>query len=83
MREFTNIETFEAEKNIVVLDHLNTLHPASFNQILGLQEARQLGDRFEFPSTPKHGSLRNGADIESRFLFHPCLNNLIPDSINV
>jgi hypothetical protein len=83
MREFTNIETFEAEKIIVVLDHLNTLHPASFNQILGLQEARQLGDRFEFPFTPMHGSLRSGADIESRFLFHPYLINLIPDFINV
>jgi hypothetical protein len=82
MRDYTNnIETFEAEKIIVVLDHFNTL-PAPFNQILELQEARQLGDRFESPSTPKHGSLPNGAEIESRFLFHLCLNNFIPVSIH-
>ena len=82
MWEFSYIETFEAEKITVELDHLNTLHPAFFNQILGLQEARQLGDRFEYPTTPKYGSLCNGANTESRFLLHLCLNNLIPVSIH-
>jgi hypothetical protein len=41
---------------IIILDNLNTHTPAAFYLSFYPEEARKLANRFEFHSTPKHGS---------------------------
>ena len=42
-------------------------------------EAWRLAERFEWHSTPKHGSWRNVAEMELSVLARPCLDRRIPD----
>ena len=69
----------QAEKIVIVMDNLNTHSPVSFYQTFEPEEALRLSNRFEFHSTPKHGSWLNMAEIELGVLTRQCLNRRIPD----
>jgi len=57
----------------VVLDNLNTHFRGSFEQVLGVEVARQFLARIEFHYTPKHASWLNMAEIEIGILDRQCL----------
>jgi hypothetical protein len=63
----------------VVLDQLNTHHPAALYEVFEPQEAKRILDRLEFHYTPKHGSWLNMAEIEFSVLTRQCLDRRIPD----
>lgn len=67
----------DAEKVIVVMDHLNTHTPASFYEAFPAEEARRLTKRLEIHYTPKHGSWLNMSEIELSLLGRQCLSGRI------
>lgn len=72
-----------AEKIVLVLDNLNTHTNAAFYETFAPDEARRLGERFEFHFTPKHGSWLNMAEIEWSALVRQCLARRLPDLATV
>lgn len=64
MREVMEVHYPQAEKIVLVMDHLNTHSPASFYQVFEPAEARRLTEKLEIHYTPKHGSWLNIAEIE-------------------
>lgn len=69
----------QAEKNVMVMDNLNTHSPISFYETFEPDEARHLASSFEFHYTPKHGSWLNIAEIELGILVRQCLSRRIAD----
>jgi transposase len=67
----------DAEKVLLVMDHLNTHTPASFYEAFPAEEARRLTKRLEIHYTPKHGSWLNMAEIELSVLGRQCLSGRI------
>jgi hypothetical protein len=61
----------------LVLDNLNTHFRSSFEQVLGVETARQFLARIEFHYTPKHASWLNMAEIEIGILERQCLGRRI------
>ena len=61
----------------VVLDNLNTHFRGSFEQVLGVEGARQFLARIAFHYTPKHASWLNMAEIEIGILARQCLERRI------
>jgi hypothetical protein len=74
----------EAEVIVVVQDNLNTHSPASLYEAFEPAQAKRLADRFEFHSTPKHGSWLNpsadGQEIELSILGRQCLSRRIDNA---
>ena len=68
-----------AEKIVLVCDNLGTHTPAALYQTFGPEEARQLAERFEWHSTPKHASWLNVAEMELSVLSRQCLDRRIPN----
>jgi hypothetical protein len=54
----------EADKIVLVMDHLNTHSPASLYEAFEPEEAWRLSQQLEIHSTPLHGSWLNMAEIE-------------------
>ena len=69
----------DKERIVLVMDNLNTHHPASLHQALEPAEARRIAERLEIHYTPKHGSWLNMAEIEIGVLARQCLDRRIPD----
>jgi transposase len=69
----------DAERCVVVEDHLNTHSPAALYEVFSPTKARSILDRIEFHFTPKHGSWLNMAEIELSVLGRQCLNGYIPN----
>lgn len=69
----------DAERITLVMDNLNTHHPASLYEAFAPSEAKSLLARCEFHYTPKHGSWLNMAEIEFSALQRPCLDRRIAD----
>ena len=63
----------------LVMDNLNTHHPASFYEAFEPAEALRIARRLEIHYTPKHGSWLNIAEIELGVLARQCLDRRIPD----
>jgi hypothetical protein len=61
----------------LVLDNLNTHFRASFEEVLGLQEAAAFLARVQFHYTPKHASWLNMAEIEIGVLDRQCTGRRI------
>jgi hypothetical protein len=57
----------------------NTHTPASLSAAFAPAEAKRLADRLELPSTPKHGSWLNMAEIELSVLSEQCLDRRLAD----
>lgn len=67
----------KAKKIILVMDNFKTHSLSAFYETFLPEEAKRLGDRFEFIFTPKHGSWLNMAEIELHVLNGQCLNRHI------
>ena len=66
------------ERIVLVMDNLNTHHPASLYAAFEPAEARRIAQRLEIHYTPKHGSWLNIAEIELGVLARQCLDRRIP-----
>ena len=72
-------EDYPAKDRIVlVMDNLNTHHPASLYEAFEPAEAMRIAQRLEIHCTPKHGSWLNMAEIELGVLARQCLDRRIP-----
>ena len=69
----------DRERIVLVMDNLNTHHPASLYEAFEPAEARRIAQRLEIHYTPKHGSWLNMAEIELGVLARQCLDRRIPD----
>ena len=67
------------ERIVLVMDNLNTHHPASLYEAFEPAEAQRIARRLEIHYTPKHGSWLNMAEIELGVLARQCLDRRIPD----
>jgi len=64
----------QAERIVLVTDHLNTHKIASFYEAFAPEDARRLVERLEWHYTPEHGSWLNRAEIEFSVLHKQALN---------
>ena len=69
----------DKDRIVLVMDNLNTHHPASLYGAFEPMEARRIAERLEIHYTPKHGSWLNMAEIEIGVLARQCLDRRIPD----
>lgn len=69
----------DAETIVLVLDNLNTHHPAALYERFPPAEARRIAQRIEWHFTPEHGSWLNIAECELATLTRQCLKRHIPD----
>ena len=54
----------DKDRIVLVMDNLNTHHPASLYEAFEPMEARRIAERLEIHYTPKHGSWLDMAEIE-------------------
>jgi hypothetical protein len=78
IRELVDGHYPQAERIVLVLDHLNTHEPSSLYEAFAPAEARRLLRRLEIHHTPKHGSWWDMAEIELSVLARQCLDQRIP-----
>ena len=67
------------DRIVLVMDNLNTHHPASLYEAFEPAEARRIAERLEIHYTPKHGSWLDMAEIEIGVMARQCLDRRIPD----
>ena len=67
------------DRIVLVMDNLNTHHPASLYAAFEPAEARRIAERLEVHYTPKHGSWLDMAEIEIGVMARQCLDRRIPD----
>jgi hypothetical protein len=79
IQDLVDVRHPDADKIVLVLDQLNTHHPASLYEAFPPAEAKRLVDKLEIHYTPKHGSWLNIAEIELSILSRQCLDRRIPD----
>lgn len=70
----------QADTIILVVDNLNTHHPAALYEHFPPAEARRIADKLEWHFTPEHGSWLNIAECELAALTRQCLSRRIPDT---
>jgi hypothetical protein len=68
----------KARRIHLVLDNLSTHFRVCFEDVLGINAARQLLRRVVFHYTPKHASWLNMAEIEIGILDRQCLDRRLP-----
>jgi DDE superfamily endonuclease len=69
----------QAERIVLVTDHLNVHTPASLYRAFPPAEARRIAERLEWHYTPTHGSWLNMAELELSVLSRQCLKRRIVD----
>lgn len=69
----------DAERIVLVTDHLNTHIPAALYETFPAPEAWRILNRLEWHYTPTHGSWLNMAELELSVLARQCLDRRIPD----
>jgi hypothetical protein len=79
LRELVEAQYPQAEKLVLVLDHLNTHKPAALYEAFAPAAARRILERLESHDTPKHGSWLNMAETALSVLATPCLDRRIAD----
>ena len=79
IQQLVDVDYGDKDRVAVVMDNLNTHHPASLYEAFEPDEARRIAQRLEIHYTPKHGSRCNMAEIELGVLTRQCLNRRIPD----
>ncbi len=79
VKQLVDVDYADKDRIVLVMDNLNTHHPASLYQAFEPAEARRIAERLEIHYTPKHGSWLNMAEIEIGVLARQCLNRRIPD----
>ena len=78
VQQLVDVDYPDKERIVLVMDNLNTHHPASLYEAFPPEEARRIGERLEIHYTPKHGSWLNMAEIELGVLTRQCLDRRIP-----
>ena len=78
IRKLVDEDYPEKERIVLLMDNLNTLHPASLYEALEPAEARRIAQRLEIHYTPKQGSWLNMVEIELEVLARQCLDRRIP-----
>lgn len=78
VKKLVDIYYPNAEKVVLVMDHLNTHSIASLYTAFPPEEAKRIADRLEIHYTPKHGSWMDMAEIEIGILSRQCLSRHIP-----
>ena len=79
VKELVDMDYADKDRVVLVMDNLNTHHPASLYEAFEPAEARRISQRLEIHYTPKHGSWLNMAEIEIGVLVQQCLDRRIPD----
>ncbi len=79
VRQLVDVDYPDKERILLVMDNLNTHHPASLYEAFEPAEARRIAHRLEVHYTPKHGSWLNMAEIEIGVMARQCLDRRIPD----
>ena len=64
VRQLVDVDYPDKDRIVLVMDNLNTHHPASLYEAFEPAEARRIAERLEIHYTPKHGSWLNMAEIE-------------------
>ena len=77
VKKLVDIYYPNAEKVVLVMDHLNTHSIASLYTAFPPEEAKRIADRLEIHYTPKHGSWMDMAEIEIGVLSRQCLSRHI------
>ena len=67
------------DRIVLVMDNLNTHHPASLYEAFEPSEARRIAERVEIHYTPMFGSWLDMAEIEIGVMSRQCLDRRIPD----
>jgi len=78
MKALVDTHRPDAEMIRVVLDNLNTHHPATLYENFPAEEANRILKKLEFHYTPKHASWLNQVEIEFSVLSRQCLDRRIP-----
>ena len=79
VQQLVDVDYADKDRIVLVMDNLNTHHPASLYEAVEPAEARRIAERLEIHYTPKHGSWLNMAEIEIGVLARQCLDRRIPD----
>ena len=79
VKQLVDVDYADKDRIVLVMDNLNTRHPASLYEAFEPAEARRITERLEIHYTPKHGSWLNMAEIEIGVLARQCLERRIPD----
>ena len=79
VRKLVDQDYPDKERIVLVMDNLNTHHPASLYEAFEPAEARRIAERLEIHYTPKHGSWLNMAETELAVLARQCLDRRIPN----
>lgn len=80
VRDLPEVRYPDAEKVVLVMDHLNTHKPAALCEAFGPALARSRIERLEIPHTPQHGSWPNMAAIEPGVLNRQCPDRRTPNA---
>ena len=78
VRQLVDVDYPDKDRIVLVMDNLNTHHPASLYEAFEPAEARRIAERLEIHYTPKHGSWLNMAEMELAALTRQCLDRRIP-----
>ena len=79
VQQLVDVDYADKDRIVLVMDNLNTHHPASLYEAFEPAEARRIAERLEIHYTPKHGSWLNMAEIEIGVLARQCLDRRILD----
>ena len=88
VQQLVDLDYPDKDRIVLVMDNLNTHHPASLYAAFPPEEARRIAERLEIHYTPKPlatrldrvaGSWLNMAEIELGVLTRQCLDRRIPD----
>ena len=79
VQQLVDVDYADKDRIVLVMDNLNTHHPASLYEAFDSAEARRIAERLEIHYTPKHGSWLNMAEIEIGVLSRQCLDRRTPD----
>jgi hypothetical protein len=80
IQQLVDVRYPDAERLVLVLDHLNVHTPGALYDTFPPAEAKRLADKLELHYTPKHGSWLNIAEIELSVLSRQCLDRRVPDA---
>ena len=78
VQQLVDLDYPDKDRIFLVMDNLNTHHPASLYEAFPPEEARRIGERLDIHYTPKHGSWLNMAGIEIGVMVLQCLDRRIP-----
>ena len=79
VEQLVDVDYADKDRIVLVMDNLNTHHPASLYEAFEPAEARRIAERLEIHYTPKHGSWLNMAEIEIGVPARQCLDRRILD----